>query len=60
MCYLVVFLNSKILLHNYANNSLLQAGANMIVSGSAVIGAANQASTIKLLRDTVQQAIEKR
>lgn len=35
----------------------LQAGANMIVSGTAVIGAADQASTIKLLRDTVQDII---
>ncbi|KAL0832658.1 hypothetical protein ABMA28_000849 [Loxostege sticticalis] len=35
------------------------AGANMIVSGTAVIGAADQASTIKLLRDTVQTAIDK-
>lgn len=31
----------------------------MIVSGSAVIGAADQAETIKLLRDTVQEAIYK-
>lgn len=31
----------------------------MIVSGTAVIGAADQASTIKLLRDTVQTAIDK-
>lgn len=36
------------------------AGANMIVSGTAVIGAADQAATIRSLRDTVQQAIEKR
>lgn len=38
---------------------VFQAGANMIVSGTAVIGAADQAQTIKLLRDTVQQAINK-
>lgn len=38
----------------------LQAGANMIVSGTAVIGAADQANTIKLLRETVQSAIDKR
>ncbi|CAH2105461.1 unnamed protein product [Euphydryas editha] len=37
-----------------------EAGANMIVSGTAVIGAQDQASTIKLLRDTVQQAIGKK
>lgn len=35
------------------------AGANMIVSGTAVIGAEDQASTIKLLRETVQRAIGK-
>ncbi|KOB71524.1 Ribulose-phosphate 3-epimerase [Operophtera brumata] len=35
------------------------AGANMIVSGTAVIGAADQAETIKLLRKTVQEAIYK-
>ncbi|XP_063824057.1 ribulose-phosphate 3-epimerase [Ostrinia nubilalis] len=35
------------------------AGANMIVSGTAVIGAADQADTIKTLRDTVQLAINK-
>ncbi|XP_072939798.1 ribulose-phosphate 3-epimerase [Epargyreus clarus] len=35
------------------------AGANMIVSGTAVIGAQDQATTIKLLRDTVQEAIDK-
>ncbi|KAG6459623.1 ribulose-phosphate 3-epimerase [Manduca sexta] len=35
------------------------AGANMIVSGTAVIGAPDQAATIKLLRDTVVQAINK-
>ncbi|XP_045514969.1 ribulose-phosphate 3-epimerase isoform X2 [Pieris brassicae] len=33
------------------------AGANMIVSGTAVIGAQDQAATIKQLRDTVQQAM---
>ncbi|CAD0197499.1 unnamed protein product [Chrysodeixis includens] len=37
-----------------------EAGANMIVSGTAVIGAADQAATIRSLRDTVQQAIDKR
>lgn len=31
----------------------------MIVSGTAIIGAQDQAATIKLLRDTVQQAIDK-
>lgn len=36
------------------------AGANMIVSGTAVIQAGDQASTIKLLRDTVQQVIDKK
>ncbi|XP_035438410.2 ribulose-phosphate 3-epimerase [Spodoptera frugiperda] len=36
------------------------AGANMIVSGTAVIGAADQAATIRSLRDTVQQAINKK
>lgn len=37
----------------------LQAGANMIVSGTAIIGSADQAATIKLLRSTVQDAINK-
>ncbi|XP_063533266.1 ribulose-phosphate 3-epimerase [Cydia strobilella] len=36
-----------------------KAGANMIVSGSAVIGAQDQAATIKLLRNSVQEAISK-
>ncbi|KAM3967389.1 ribulose-phosphate 3-epimerase [Aphomia sociella] len=40
-------------------NCCANAGANMIVSGTAVIGAEDQAATIKLLRDTVQQAIKK-
>lgn len=31
----------------------------MIVSGTAVIGAQDQAATIKLLKDTVQKAIDK-
>ncbi|XP_026321830.1 ribulose-phosphate 3-epimerase [Hyposmocoma kahamanoa] len=35
------------------------AGANMIVSGTAVIGAQDQANTINLLRTTVQQIIDK-
>ncbi|CAG4919122.1 unnamed protein product [Colias eurytheme] len=35
------------------------AGANMIVSGTAVTGSKDQAATIKLLRDTVQKAILK-
>ncbi|CAG9132108.1 unnamed protein product [Plutella xylostella] len=35
-----------------------KAGANMIVSGTAVIGAQDQAATIKLLRDTVQKSIQ--
>ncbi|KAJ2952247.1 hypothetical protein O0L34_g4524 [Tuta absoluta] len=35
------------------------AGANMIVSGTAVTGSKDQAGTIKLLRDKVQQAITK-
>ncbi|GBP65299.1 Ribulose-phosphate 3-epimerase [Eumeta japonica] len=39
--------------------SCAAAGANMIVSGTAVIGAQDQAATIKLLRDTVQRAINK-
>ncbi|XP_063619435.1 ribulose-phosphate 3-epimerase [Cydia splendana] len=37
-----------------------KAGANMIVSGTAVIGAPDQAATIKLLRNTVQEAISKK
>ncbi|CAG9559791.1 unnamed protein product [Danaus chrysippus] len=36
------------------------AGANMIVSGTAIIGSNDQASTIQLMRDTVQQAINKK
>ncbi|CAH0725242.1 unnamed protein product, partial [Brenthis ino] len=40
-------------------NCCANAGANMIVSGTAIIGAQDQAATIKLLRDTVQQAIDK-
>ncbi|XP_026496788.2 ribulose-phosphate 3-epimerase [Vanessa tameamea] len=40
-------------------NCCADAGANMIVSGTAVIKAQDQASTIKLMRDTVQQAIGK-
>ncbi|XP_050343942.1 ribulose-phosphate 3-epimerase [Nymphalis io] len=40
-------------------NCCANAGANMVVSGTAVIKAQDQASTIKLMRDTVQQAIEK-
>ncbi|VVC96267.1 ribulose-phosphate 3-epimerase [Leptidea sinapis] len=35
------------------------AGANMIVSGTAVIGSPDQAATIKLLRDTVTHALQK-
>ncbi|KPJ02843.1 PREDICTED: ribulose-phosphate 3-epimerase [Papilio xuthus] len=35
------------------------AGANMIVSGTAVTGSKDQMATIKLLRDTVQTAIDK-
>ncbi|XP_068630970.1 ribulose-phosphate 3-epimerase [Battus philenor] len=35
------------------------AGANMIVSGTAIIGSQDQAATIKLLRNTVQKAINK-
>ncbi|CAK1545860.1 unnamed protein product [Leptosia nina] len=34
------------------------AGANMIVSGTAVIGSQDQAATIKLLRDTVIESIK--
>ncbi|XP_048007451.1 ribulose-phosphate 3-epimerase [Leguminivora glycinivorella] len=37
-----------------------KAGANMIVSGTAVIGAQDQAATIKLLRNSVQEAISKK
>lgn len=37
-----------------------KAGANMIVSGTAVIGAQDQAATIKLLRDAVEQEINNR
>ncbi|XP_063360293.1 ribulose-phosphate 3-epimerase [Cydia amplana] len=37
-----------------------KAGANMIVSGTAVIGAQDQAATIKLLRNSVQEAILKK
>nr|XP_026496788.1 ribulose-phosphate 3-epimerase [Vanessa tameamea] len=40
-------------------NCCADAGANMIVSGTAVIKAQDQASIIKLMRDTVQQAIGK-
>ncbi|XP_026755356.2 ribulose-phosphate 3-epimerase [Galleria mellonella] len=40
-------------------NCCANAGANMIVSGTAVIGAQDQAATIKLLRETVQEAIKK-
>ncbi|KAI8424171.1 hypothetical protein MSG28_002761 [Choristoneura fumiferana] len=36
-----------------------KAGANMIVSGTAVIGAQDQSATIKLLRNSVQEAINK-
>ncbi|CAK1598641.1 unnamed protein product [Parnassius mnemosyne] len=36
------------------------AGANMIVSGTAVIGAEDQAATINLLRNAVQRAIDKK
>ncbi|KAL4708326.1 hypothetical protein ACJJTC_007732 [Scirpophaga incertulas] len=39
-------------------NCCARAGANMIVSGTAVIGASDQAATIKLLRSTVQQVID--
>lgn len=31
----------------------------MIVSGTAVIGAADQAATIRILRNTVQEVIDK-
>lgn len=41
-------------------NCCAKAGANMIVSGTAVIGAQDQAATIKLLRDTVEQEINNR
>ncbi|XP_061711054.1 ribulose-phosphate 3-epimerase [Cydia pomonella] len=37
-----------------------KAGANMIVSGTAVIGAQDQAATIELLRNSVQEAISKK
>lgn len=37
---------------------LLQAGANMIVSGTAVIQADDQRAVISSLRDTVNNAIE--
>lgn len=39
---------------------LLQAGANMIVSGSAVIGSDDPRSVIALLRTVVAEAIQKR
>lgn len=39
---------------------LLQAGANMIVSGSAVIGSDDPRSVIALLRTAVSEAIQKR
>lgn len=38
----------------------LQAGANMIVSGSAVIGSDDPRSVIALLRTVVSEAIQKR
>lgn len=41
-------------------NCCAKAGANMIVSGTAVIGAQDQAATIKLLRDAVEQEINNR
>lgn len=53
----VTFATLFFFVYNY--NPLFQAGANMIVSGTAVIEAADQASTIKLLRDTVQRVINK-
>lgn len=40
--------------------SLRQAGANMIVSGSAVIGSDDPRSVIALLRTAVAEAIQKR
>ncbi|XP_045766108.1 ribulose-phosphate 3-epimerase [Maniola jurtina] len=40
-------------------NCCANAGANMIVSGTAVIGAADQSATIKLLKETVQSVIDK-
>lgn len=40
--------------------SLRQAGANMIVSGSAVIGSEDPRSVIALLRTAVADAIQKR
>ncbi|CAH2244155.1 ribulose-phosphate 3-epimerase [Pararge aegeria] len=40
-------------------NCCAKAGANWIVSGTAVIGAADQSATIKLLRDTVHNVINK-
>lgn len=39
---------------------LPQAGANMIVSGSAVIGSDDPRSVIALLRTAVVEAIQKR
>lgn len=37
-----------------------QAGANMIVSGSAVVGSADPRTVIALLKDVVLEAIQKR
>ena len=42
------------------HGAALQAGANMIVSGSAVIGSADPRSVIALLRTAVSEAIQKR
>lgn len=50
------FLEIKIFLIS----SLRQAGANMIVSGSAVIGSDDPRSVIALLRTAVAEAIQKR
>ena len=44
----------------YLFSYLLQAGANMIVSGSAVISSDDPRSVIALLRTVVAEAIQKR
>ena len=53
-------LTVRLFLHAAAAAAALQAGANMIVSGSAVIGSADPRSVIALLRTAVSEAIQKR
>uniref|UniRef100_A0A3Q2TK04 ribulose-phosphate 3-epimerase n=1 Tax=Fundulus heteroclitus TaxID=8078 RepID=A0A3Q2TK04_FUNHE len=44
----------------FMEDMMPKAGANMIVSGSAVIGSEDPRSVIKMLRDAVAEAIQKR